>query len=118
MSLFGHAASFTSGAGAFFGGCHAHQSFAASHVSGFFVTLRRALARIGRAHLHPLLEVLDHLVRQLAARLLRRHREILVCVADRLDEQAFLRDRPAPPPAPLSPPRAESLRACRARARP
>lgn len=38
MSPFGHDASCTCGAGALFGGCHAHQSFAAAHVSCFVTT--------------------------------------------------------------------------------
>src|SRR6185436_6017207 len=44
-------------------------------------------AGIGRAALHPRLEVRDHLGRELA---LRRHLELLVLVADRLDEEALV----------------------------
>ena len=51
---------------------------------------RRAVARVRRAHFHPLLEVADHRIRQLPALLFRRHREVLVGVAHRLDEQALV----------------------------
>ena len=66
--------------------------------------VRRLVARIGRAHLHPGLEVGDHRVGQL---LLRRHLEVLILVVDRLDEQTFLRiarDDRRPQVAPLAHP--------------
>ena len=46
-----------------------------------------AVARVGCPHRHPALEVGDHLVGQL---LLGRHLEVVVLVADRLDQQALL----------------------------
>jgi hypothetical protein len=47
-----------------------------------------AVARVGRAHLHPRLEVRDYLIREL---LLGRHRRVLVLVPQRLDEEAPVR---------------------------
>ena len=47
-----------------------------------------ALARVGRAHLDPLLEIRDHRVGQL---LLRRHLRVVIGVADRRHQQALSR---------------------------
>ena len=52
--------------------------------------LGRAAGRHRRAHLHPLFEDRDLVVRQLAARLLGRHRELGIGVADGLDQERFL----------------------------
>ena len=61
-----------------------------------------SVARIGRAHRDPLLEIRDHRLRQL---FLRRHLRDLVGVANGRQATGFAGHRPAPPPAPVSPPR-------------
>ena len=52
--------------------------------------LRDFLARIGRAHFHPLGQRRDLVVLQLAALLARRHLQILVLVFDRLEQRTRL----------------------------
>ena len=56
----------------------------------------RLRLRPRRAELHPLFEDRDFLVRQL---LLRRHLEVGILVADRLDDQRLVRIARAPAPA-------------------
>ncbi|MEI9896780.1 MAG: hypothetical protein WDN28_23700 [Chthoniobacter sp.] len=81
----------TSGTADFCTGCSDHQVRRAASRSGQeglpLCSAGGLVARIGRAHVHPLLEIGDDLVVEF--RRFRRQLQIGIFVTDRLDEQAF-----------------------------
>jgi len=46
-----------------------------------------AVAWVGRSHLHPSLEIVNHRIGQFASGVIRGHLEVFISVSDRLDQE-------------------------------